>query len=918
MTIEPEGPIFLGRGDELDFLLAEEGTEGYHTFVTGPRGIGRTALLWQAASAAASRPGSVVLRACGVAAEADAPHALLHRLVSPLLASPHLSGLPAASRAREAFAAGSDAGEAAGEAVRQLMATAVGEAPLLAVVDDVHLADPESQRVLAALAGAGDTTVRLLLSAPGERIPALWGEDWRSLRLGPLPPAAAARLLDSLPGAPGGRERVEILLAAEGNPLAVVEFARAAADLSGAAGSRPSTSSAREDFVASVQELPPATRHLLLLAALAGDGASRSRIAAAAGVPRARWTPACEAGLVELRGDRFTFTHPLARAAASSAPIALRQQAHACLAGALPAGDPQRLRHLAHAAFGADEALAAALEEQAERALDRGEFLEAARDFEAASELGDVAAHRLRRRAKAMFSSDRYGDRGWTRQSQRRFLRDSGPSGYDARVAALVAKQHSRDGWQRQAMHTVTAALATLTPGSAEHAALTSVAAQIAAESGLAAHRAEVRNVIGEASRARAASHPASAIRPEPPAATPDDWPALSYVFAAAVAAGGDGPLGEAGGVPSATVDPRAPADRLVTEALLACHLDRPDLALGRFALALRKTDPAQAGGLYQEICLPYVAALMDTGRFRSAADLARRGLELAAVHGNVVATVKIAAMRAMALAILGHGTEAKRLADGLPDLDYTENRAAQCLVVRARAMVSGLHGDFESTYFHVRGLFAPDGEPSHPLQAVYGVVPLALSAQRAGYLDDAAVCVTALRAASGPRPPRQTALLDYAQALTCDPAEAEQLFLRALQVFESGPWPYDLALARSGYGAWLRRRRRGREAREELDAAQATFSRLGSPVLAGLLAGELRATGGGAAGGARGPEPLTPQQRQVALLAADGLRNPEIARHLMLSPHTVRCHLYRVFHKLGINDRRQLAAALPPEAPAF
>ncbi len=118
-------------------------------------------------------------------------------------------------------------------------------------------------------------------------------------------------------------------------------------------------------------------------------------------------------------------------------------------------------------------------------------------------------------------------------------------------------------------------------------------------------------------------------------------------------------------------------------------------------------------------------------------------------------------------------------------------------------------------------------------------------------------------------------------------------------------------------YGAHLRRIKRTTDARQQLAGAAEIFHRLGATPWAVRADGELRATGITVSKADSGLASLTPQQRQIALLAAAGHTNKEIAARLFLSPRTVSTHLYQVFPKLGITSRAALRDALadiPPE----
>jgi len=112
-------------------------------------------------------------------------------------------------------------------------------------------------------------------------------------------------------------------------------------------------------------------------------------------------------------------------------------------------------------------------------------------------------------------------------------------------------------------------------------------------------------------------------------------------------------------------------------------------------------------------------------------------------------------------------------------------------------------------------------------------------------------------------------------------------------------------------YGEWLRRHRRGTDARAHLRAALALFDRTAARPWADRARAELRAAGEPTAPGASAPDQLTlltAQELQVVRLAASGATNRDIAAQLFISPRTVSHHLYRAFPKLGVTNRTSLA----------
>jgi DNA-binding CsgD family transcriptional regulator len=140
--------------------------------------------------------------------------------------------------------------------------------------------------------------------------------------------------------------------------------------------------------------------------------------------------------------------------------------------------------------------------------------------------------------------------------------------------------------------------------------------------------------------------------------------------------------------------------------------------------------------------------------------------------------------------------------------------------------------------------------------------------------------------------------------------------FARALELEEAIGSPFERGRTQLCLGERLRRARRRKDARESLRAALEQFERLGAAPWAERARAELRASGETLRRrDAEAPEELTPQELQVALLVAKGATNREAGAALFLSPKTVEAHLGRVYRKLGLRSRTELAVRLAHEA---
>jgi DNA-binding CsgD family transcriptional regulator len=183
-------------------------------------------------------------------------------------------------------------------------------------------------------------------------------------------------------------------------------------------------------------------------------------------------------------------------------------------------------------------------------------------------------------------------------------------------------------------------------------------------------------------------------------------------------------------------------------------------------------------------------------------------------------------------------------------------------------------------------------------------------AAARAGRLPLAAQALMRLdERARATGTPLALGLLARSAALLAVSDQARETYEEALELLHpTGAGP-QIARAHLLYGEWLRRQRRRREARDQLRTAHEMFEALRLDAFAERARIELRATGEHAHRRQAGhPEMLTPQEARIATLVSRGDANRDIATQLFISPSTVEYHLHKVFRKLGVTSRTQLA----------
>ena len=897
--------VLLGRDRELSELYAlVDGIEqrGGALVVRGDAGIGKSALL-EAARERAIRAGITAFSTTGTLAEAQLAFAGLHQLLLPLLDGLGLLPDPQRRALESAFGiAEADAPDLflIGLAALGLVAERAAETPLLFVVEDAHWLDRPSSEALKFVARRVESDPVVLLFAVREGVPSPFDDGGLpELRVAGLDEGASNALLDLGAATLHADLRRRILEQAAGNPLALIELPLAAAEVGEpAAGSDPLPLTGRleQAFTSRLATLGTDAQRLLLLAAL--DEVGLAELSKAAGRPVAQedLTPALEAGLGRLESGRFRFRHPLIRSAVQQAATAAElRDAHAALAEAL-ADEPDRaVWHRAAAASRPSEDVAMALDAAAERARLRGGGGTAVAAHERAAEL---SADPHSRALRLFRGGDLAFDLGRPKAGAR-LLREAQQLGLPVAEDAIASfyLELAESTWSGSATIRNFARIARdLVGGGEDRRALQALAA--------VSVRAYWER-LDEATRREIA-----AISDE--IAAPADDPARLRVL------GLIDPIGRGKQVIEqvARLSPVGMSDpeQLFNVGVAASSVWADTLSLPFLQAAAAG---ARADGLLNLLAHALVFEAwgdLHRGAVRRAITSAAEGARIAEETRALRYVVAARIAQAIASAQQGEDEASERLiADAEAMLIPLGANPMLALPTLARGRLALAGERFGEAYEHLVRIFDPEGAAFHSFVRGWALADLADAAVRGdGDLETVRDYLAEWeQVAEATTAPYLQVQVAYAAAILAKDAVAEPSFRVAIASARA-EWPFYVARAQLAYGAWLRRHRRMTQSRAPLREAAETFDALGLLRYAERARRELRASGETVRRSAPGGwSQLSPQELQIAQLAAEGLSNRQIGEQLYLSHRTVESHLYRLFPKLGVASRAQLRDAL-------
>jgi DNA-binding CsgD family transcriptional regulator len=786
--------------------------------------------------------------------------------------------------------------------------------PLLCIVDDTKWLDIESAEVLAFVARRlyADRIACLFgVREPADRPLPLAGIP--ELRIGRLVEGDARQLLGSVATASmDGRVWQRIVAETQGNPLAILELT---SDLTpselGSASLLPEPlpigSRLQQRFLRQVRNLPADTQALLLLAAaeLSGDPVVLWRAAKSLGLDRDAVAPA-EAHRLLVLGPQVSFRHPLIRSAVyHGAPAADRRRMHTALATATDEGiDPDRRAwHRAAAAIDPDEEVAAELERSAERARSRGGYAATAAFVVRAANLTPDERRRAVRRLHAAQAELAAG----APTVARSLLEKATPSLADplqlAEAKRLEAWVRFASGESRTVPGMLLEAAKALGPLNVPRARETLLEAL-----GAASFAGRNAGEAGESAIARMARE-----IPRPPEVPEsaadlllDGFALLDVDYATGVPLLRRAIQALVGGAIASEQNLRF-ADLGVLAAAELCDLD------GMQALCSRAVGLARGRGALMDL-LPALAwqAVVEqlSGRLEAAETALAEGRAIAAATGNVGVFGSAGVQELPIFARRGDEAPAREVATAATRESVERGQGGMLTFIRGAVTLLELGlGNYGAALDSARPVYEED-----PFYFGTAILPDFIEA--AARSHDRTVALAALQRLSERALASGTelalGLLARSRALLADDKTAERQYTAAIEHLKRCQTAPQLAGAHLLYGEWLRRQGRKRDAREQLRTAHEMFSSMGVLAFAERARSELLATGEHARKRTvETQDQLTHQEAQIARLAGQGVRNQEIAAQLFISPSTVEYHLVKVFRKLGVSSRTQLAHVL-------
>jgi DNA-binding CsgD family transcriptional regulator len=896
----------LGRDREreaLDRLLdGVRGGRGGVLVVHGEPGVGKTALLEYATQAGHEFR---IARTSGVEAEMELAFAAAQQLCSPFFEL--IERLPQPQHEALGVAFGLSTGLApnqflVGLGVLGLLAEAADEQPLMCVVDDAQWLDTASGQTLAFVARRLLAEKVALVFAVRQSGGALVGLP--ELHVGPLGRGDARALLESVLTAPLDEHVLErIVVETRGNPLALLELPRelSPARLAGGFGlpaAAPLSARIKDGYARRLATLPDDARRLLLVAAAdpVGDPELVWRAAERLGIPESSADIVESENLLMLT-PRAVFRHPLVRSAVyEAAGRKERRGAHRALAEATdPEVDPDRRAwHRAQAASARDEDVASALEESAARAQARGGFAAAAAFMERATAL---TPERSRRSARALAAAQAKLQASALDDALR--LVETAESGvlseFEQAGASLLRAQISfvstRGGEAAPLLLKAADRLREADPKLARETYLEALMAAIFAGP-LAEPGASSREIAQAARAAPRAPNPSGLdlLLDGLVALLSDTYAAAVPILRQAQRAieAGMSQSEQLRCMWGATVSAMHLWDDEAWERLAEQHLRliRQTGALGDLANALGHRGQMHVFAGELALAASLNEALQEAMELTGSPLAPYHGAALAAMRGREAEARRLIDTARVEVTLRGEGA-------GLSFMDWAESvlynglrRYADALAASRRVIERG------------------------ELNAVNWAMPeLIEAAVRAGAPELAAE--TYRRLADQTRASGTDWALGISarsHALLVDDKRAEDLYSAAIDRLGRTRVAVDLARARLLYGEWLRRQRRRADARKQLRIAHDMFTGFGTEAFAERARVELEATGERARKRTvETLDELTPQEAQVARLAARGDANREIAAQLFISTSTVEYHLHKAFRKLGVKSRTQL-----------